>query len=80
MHIELTNQFWIEDQMCLEYVHRAIVTAQWPCSHDQPLVGTKVDIKIALVCHINNDKLTSIHGYFDLGQVISPGTVRRLYS
>lgn len=80
IHIELTNQFWSEDQMCLEYVHRAIVTAQWPSSHDQPPVGTKIDIKIALVCHIKNDKLTSIHEYFDLGQVLHPDKVQHLYS
>ncbi len=35
-HIEFTNLFTSEDQMCLEYIHRAIVTEQWPSSSNRP--------------------------------------------
>src|SRR5579859_1032072 len=50
VHMDFTNAFSSEDQMCLEYAHRAIATEQWPSASLQaPPVGTKVDIKICLV-------------------------------
>jgi ketosteroid isomerase-like protein len=79
-HMNFTNLFTSEDQMCLEYIHRFIVTEQWPSSGDRPPAGTKGDVKICLVCHVKDGKFDRIHEYFDLGQVVSPGTVRRLYA
>jgi len=80
VHMDFTNLFSTEDQMCLEYAHRAIVTEQWPSASNRPPAGTKVDIKICLVCHVKDGKFDRIHEYFDLGQVVSLGAVRRLYS
>ena len=79
-HMEFTNLFTSEDQMCLEYIHRFIVTEQWPSSGDRPPAGTKGNVKICLVCHVKDSKFDRVHEYFDLGQVVSPGTARRLYS
>jgi ketosteroid isomerase-like protein len=80
VHMDFTNLFSSEDQMCLEYAHRGIITEKWPSSLQAPPVGTLFDIKICLVCHVKDGKFDRIHEYFDLGQVVSPGTVRRLYS
>jgi ketosteroid isomerase-like protein len=79
-HMEFTNLFTSEDQMCLEYTHRFIVTEQWPSSQNRPPVGTRGDLKICLACHVKDGKFNRIHEYFDLGQATEPGTVRHLYS
>lgn len=80
MHMDFTNRFASEDQMCIEYAHRGVVTERWPSSHDRPPVGTSFDIKICLVCHVKDGKIDWIHEYFDLGQVVEPAIERRLYS
>lgn len=80
MHMEVVNSVATENQMVLEYMHKAIVTADWPASQNRPPVGTKVAIPICLVCQLENYKFVSVHEYFDLGTVIAGHPTQKLYS
>jgi limonene-1,2-epoxide hydrolase len=67
-------------RLCWEYVHKAVVTDQWPASKDRPAPGSKVEIPIVLICEISQGKLTKIREYFDLTTATEPGAHRKLYS
>jgi ketosteroid isomerase-like protein len=67
-------------RLCWEYVHKAVVTDQWPASKDRPAPGSKVEIPIVLICEISQGKLTKIREYFDLTTATEPGVHRKLYS
>jgi ketosteroid isomerase-like protein len=67
-------------RLCWEYVHKAVVTDQWPASTNRPAPGTKVEIPIVLICEINDGKLAKIREYFDLTTATEPGAHRKLYS
>lgn len=67
-------------RLCWEYVHKAVVTDQWPASTNRPAPGSKVEIPIVLICEINDGKLTKIREYFDLTTATEPGVHRKLYS
>ncbi len=83
-HMEFMNLFATEDKMCLEYIHKGIVTEKWPSSSpEHPVAGTEFVLPICLVCHIkqSNKKFDAIHEYFDLGTLTSAGKAQqRLYS
>jgi ketosteroid isomerase-like protein len=67
-------------RLCWEYVHKAVVTNQWPASTNRPAPGTALEIPIVLICEIAEGKLTKIREYFDLLTVTEPGVHRKLYS
>jgi limonene-1,2-epoxide hydrolase len=67
-------------RLCWEYVHKAVVTDQWPASTNRPAPGTTVEIPIVLICEIAENKLTKIREYFDLTTFTEPGVHRKLYS
>jgi limonene-1,2-epoxide hydrolase len=67
-------------KFCWEYVHKAVVTDQWPASTNRPAPGTKIEIPIVLICEISQDKLVKLREYFDLLTVTEPGTSHKLYS
>jgi hypothetical protein len=79
--IALSNKFAGEDQFCIQYVHRAVVTDQWPSSLERLALGTMVAINICIVCHVHKDgKVARTDEYFDLGQLLLWGIERELYS
>jgi ketosteroid isomerase-like protein len=67
-------------RLCWEYVHKAVVTNQWPASTNRPAPGTALEIPIVLICEIAEGKLTKIREYFELLTVTEPGVHRKLYS
>jgi ketosteroid isomerase-like protein len=63
-----------------EYVHKGVVTEQWPASMRKPAVGTEFDLPIILSCDIRDGKLVKIREYFDLLTLTEAGTPHHLYS
>lgn len=65
--MEPTTLFATQDHFVVEYVHNAIVTADWPASKNRPAPGTVLTIPICIVGHIQGEKFDRLHEYFDLG-------------
>ena len=63
-----------------EYVHKGEVTEKWPASTHKPVVGTKFELPIILMCEIKEGKLIEIREYFDLQTLTEAGTPHHLYS
>ncbi|HTA83939.1 MAG TPA: hypothetical protein VK783_13430 [Bacteroidia bacterium] len=63
-----------------EYVHKGVVTEKWPASTHKPIVGTKFELPIILMCEIKESKLIEIREYFDLQTLTEAGTAHHLYS
>ena len=63
-----------------EYVHKGVVTENWPASTHKPVVGTKFELPIILMCEMKEGKLTKIREYFDLQTLTEAGTPHKLYS
>ncbi|HTB32946.1 MAG TPA: hypothetical protein VK808_13035 [Bacteroidia bacterium] len=63
-----------------EYVHKGEVTDKWPASTHKPVVGTKFELPIILMCEIKDGKLIEIREYFDLQTLTEAGTAHHLYS
>lgn len=76
----IVDHFITDDRMCLEYIHEAIVTENWPASENRPAVGARVKVPICLVCRLQDEKFVHIDEYFDLGTVNAGGRNARLYS
>jgi ketosteroid isomerase-like protein len=77
--MEPTSLFTTEEHFVIEYLHRAIVTADWPASENRPAAGTVLDIPICIVAHFKGEKLDWLHEYFDLATV-SGKLGQKLYS
>jgi ketosteroid isomerase-like protein len=74
-----TTLFATDDYFVIEYLHRAIVTENWPASKNRPAPGTLVSIPICIVAHIRDEKFNWLHEYFDLAT--ASGTQgQKLYS
>jgi hypothetical protein len=67
------------DYFAAEYLHRAIVTGDWPSSANRPMPGTRVAIPICIIAHFKGEKFDRIHEYFDLATVFGK-TGQKLYS
>src|SRR5580692_8917958 len=63
-----------------EYVHKGEVTEKWPASTHKPVVGTKFELPIILMCELKEGKLIEIREYFDLQTLTEAGTAHHLYS
>jgi limonene-1,2-epoxide hydrolase len=63
-----------------EYVHKGVVTENWPASSHKPVVGIKFELPIILMCEIKDGKLIKIREYFDLQTLTEAGTPHHLYS
>jgi hypothetical protein len=80
-HMEFTNKFAGEGQVCIEFIHHAVVLDQWPLCHSKPDSGAVVAINSCIVCQLNKTGMIfRVDEYFDLGQAYSAGTPRQLYS
>jgi ketosteroid isomerase-like protein len=72
-NVEGTHLIW-------EYVHKGVVTEQWPASTRKPAVGTEFSLPIILSCDIKDGKFIKIREYFDLLTLTEAGTSHHLYS
>jgi ketosteroid isomerase-like protein len=64
--MEPTTLFATGDHFVIEYIHNAIVTANWPASKNRPAPGTVLNIPICIVAHIKDEQFDRLHEYFDL--------------
>jgi hypothetical protein len=64
--MQATTLFAAENYFVIEYVHNAIVTADWPASRNRPAPGTVLSVPICIVAHLNGEKFDRLHEYFDL--------------
>jgi ketosteroid isomerase-like protein len=78
VHMDFKNLFSTEDRMCLEYVHRGIITQSNDISVTLPVAGTEFVLPICLVCHVKDGKFDKINEYFDVGTLT--GAKTRMYS
>jgi limonene-1,2-epoxide hydrolase len=72
-NIEGTKFVW-------EYVHKGIVTDNWPASTHKPVVGTPFELPIMLMCETSQGKLNKLREYFDLQTLTEAGTPHHLYA
>lgn len=79
-HMTFVSYMVTDSQMCLEYIHEGIITADWPASQNRPEVGSKFELPICLVCRTRDGKFVSINEYFDLGTLVGGGRKAKLYS
>lgn len=77
--MQATTLFINNDYFVIEYVHKAIVTADWPASKNRPAPGSVVSIPICIVAHISGEKFDWLHEYFDLATA-SGSQGQKLYS
>ncbi len=63
-----------------EYVHKGVVTDNWPASTHKVAPGTKFELPIILICELRDNKIVEIREYFDLLTLIEPDTQHHLYS
>src|ERR1700683_1522541 len=52
-------------KLCWEYVHKGVVTDQWPASTHKVAPGTEFVLPIVLICELLEGKLVKIREYFD---------------
>jgi ketosteroid isomerase-like protein len=67
-------------KLCWEYVHKGVVTDQWPASTHKVAPGTSFVLPIVLICELHEGKLVKIREYFDLLTLLEPDTSHKLYS
>jgi ketosteroid isomerase-like protein len=77
LHMELTNMFCGEEQMCIEYLHRAIMPEKATLAGAPP-AGTEIAVPICLTMHIKNGKFDKVDEYLDLATM--SGVKQHLFS
>jgi ketosteroid isomerase-like protein len=64
LHMELTNLFCGEEQMCIEYLHRAIMPEHSTITGAPP-AGTEIAVPICITMHVKNGKFDRLNEYMD---------------
>lgn len=77
LHMEFTNTICSEDQVCVEYLHRALAPKHGTIAGSPP-EGTEIAVPICLTMHIKNGKIDKFNEYLDMGTV--SGTTKHLFS
>jgi hypothetical protein len=77
LHMELTNMFTGDEQMCIEYLHRGIMPERSTIT-GSPAVGTKIAVPICLTLHIKDGKFDKVDEYLDLATL--SGVKQHLFS
>jgi steroid delta-isomerase-like uncharacterized protein len=77
LHMEITNMFSGEEQVCIEYLHRAIMPEHGTITGSPP-AGTEIAVPICLTIHIKNGKLDRVDEYLDLATL--SGVKQHLFS
>jgi ketosteroid isomerase-like protein len=67
-------------RLCWEYVHKGVVTDNWPVSTHKAAPGVVYELPIVLICKIHEGKFVRVREYFDLLTLLEPETPRKLYS
>ncbi len=67
-------------KLCWEYLHKGVVTENWPESPHRLALGARFELPIILICEISEGKLIKIREYFDLLTLSDVGIPNRLYA
>ena len=77
LHMELTNLFSGEEQVCIEYLHRGIMPEHSTIT-GSPAPGTEIAIPICITMHVKNGKFDRFDEYLDLATL--SGVKQHLFS
>jgi ketosteroid isomerase-like protein len=77
LHMELTNMFSGEEQVCIEYLHRAIIPENSTITGSPP-AGTEIAVPICITMHVKNGKFDKFDEYMDLATL--SGVKQHLFS
>jgi ketosteroid isomerase-like protein len=77
LHMELTNMFSGEGQVCIEYLHRAIMPENSTITGSPP-AGTEIAVPICITMHVKNGKFDKFDEYMDLATL--SGVKQHLFS
>jgi len=77
LHMEMTNLFAGEEQVCMEYLHRAIAPEHATITGSPP-AGTEIAVPICITMHVKNGKFDRFNEYLDLATV--SGVKQHLFS
>ena len=77
LHMEVTNTFSGEDQVCIEYLHKAIMPEHSTITGSPP-AGTVIAVPICITMHVSNGKLDRLNEYMDFATLT--GVKKKLFS
>jgi ketosteroid isomerase-like protein len=77
LHMEITNMFSGEEQVCIEYLHRGIMPAHGTIT-GSPAAGTEVAVPICITMHVKNGKFDRFNEYMDFATL--SGVKQHLFS
>ena len=77
LHMELTNMFSGEEQVCIEYLHRGIMPEHSTITGSPP-AGTEIAVPICITIHVKNGKFDRFNEYMDLATL--SGVKQHLFS
>jgi ketosteroid isomerase-like protein len=77
LHMELTNMFSGEEQVCIEYLHRAMMPENSTIT-GSPSAGTEIAVPICITMHVKNGKFDKFDEYMDLATL--NGVKQHLFS
>jgi ketosteroid isomerase-like protein len=60
-HVEVTNLFSTEDQLCIEYLYRPVVP-----EHGTASAGTEIGVPTCITMHVKNGKFDRFNEYVDM--------------
>jgi ketosteroid isomerase-like protein len=64
LHMELTNMFSGEEQVCIEYLHRAMMPENSTIT-GSPSAGAEIAVPICITMHVKNGKFDKFDEYMD---------------
>ena len=77
LHMEVTNLFCGEEQMCIEYLHRAIMPEHSTIAGSPP-AGTEIAMPICITIHVKDGKFDRFNEYLNLATL--SGVKEHLFS
>ncbi|MGD0478594.1 MAG: nuclear transport factor 2 family protein [Terracidiphilus sp.] len=77
LHMELTNMFSGQEQVCIEYLHRCVMPEHGTIT-GSPAAGTEIAVPICITMHIKDGKFDRFNEYLDLATV--SGVKQHLFS
>ena len=77
LHMELTNMFSGEEQVCIEYLHRGLMPEHSTITGSPP-AGTEIAVPICITMRVKNGKFDRFDEYLDLATL--SGVKQHLFS
>jgi ketosteroid isomerase-like protein len=77
LHMELTNLFWSDEWVCIEYLHRCLAPEHATIT-GSPKAGTEIAMPICITMHVKNGKIDLFNEYLNLATIT--GVKEKLFS